>query len=168
MTIYSRLFPTFSSMKFSGFMLRSLIHLGLSFVQGEKYGTILIFLQPDIPFYQHKLLKTLCFFTNLCINFTSQSQPPLLSVSLHMASTSSPSPLRIGRSLRYQITLTLQLTEGLQSLLPTQLGKQDPQLGNNYSKPALQWLGDPTEDQTAHLPHMWFRPCKFCGQQFSL
>jgi hypothetical protein len=41
----SRLFPTFSPIIFcvSGFMLRSLIHLDLSFVQGDKYGSIFIF-----------------------------------------------------------------------------------------------------------------------------
>jgi hypothetical protein len=38
----SRLFSTFSSIRFSVsvFMLRSLIHLDLSFVQGDKYGSI--------------------------------------------------------------------------------------------------------------------------------
>ena len=40
--ISSRLFPTFSSINFSvfGFMWRSLIHLDLSFVQGNKNGLI--------------------------------------------------------------------------------------------------------------------------------
>jgi hypothetical protein len=39
----SGLFPTFSSITFSisSFMLKSLIHMDLSFVQGEKYGYIL-------------------------------------------------------------------------------------------------------------------------------
>jgi hypothetical protein len=31
----------------SGFMLRSLINLGLSFLQGDKYGSIFIFLHTD-------------------------------------------------------------------------------------------------------------------------
>jgi len=45
----SRLFPTFSSIRFSvsGFMLRSLIHLDLSFVQGDEYRSIFIFLYTD-------------------------------------------------------------------------------------------------------------------------
>jgi hypothetical protein len=45
----SRLFPNFSSIRFSvsGFMLRSLIHLNLSFVQSNKYGSIFIFLHTD-------------------------------------------------------------------------------------------------------------------------
>ena len=40
-----RFFPTLSSIRFSisGFMLRSLIHLDLSFVQGDKYGLFLFF-----------------------------------------------------------------------------------------------------------------------------
>jgi hypothetical protein len=42
-----RLFPTSSSIRFSvsGFMLGFLIHLDLSFVQGDKYGSVFIFLQ---------------------------------------------------------------------------------------------------------------------------
>jgi hypothetical protein len=41
-SISSRLFPTFSSINFSvsGFVWRSLIHLDLSFVQGDKNGSI--------------------------------------------------------------------------------------------------------------------------------
>ena len=41
MLVCSRLFPIFSSITFnvSGFMLRSLIHLDLSFVQGNKHGS---------------------------------------------------------------------------------------------------------------------------------
>ena len=46
----SSLFPTFSSIRFSvsGFMLISLIHLDLSFVQGNKYVSICILLHVDI------------------------------------------------------------------------------------------------------------------------
>ena len=57
----SRLFPTFSSIRFSvsGFMLRSLIHLDLSFVQGDKYGSIFILLHTDSQLDQHHLLKML-------------------------------------------------------------------------------------------------------------
>ena len=42
----SNILPTFSSLRFSvaGFMLRSLIHLDLSFVHGDRYGSILILL----------------------------------------------------------------------------------------------------------------------------
>ena len=42
--------PTFSSVRFSvvGFMLRSLIHLDLSFVHGDRYGFIFILLHVDI------------------------------------------------------------------------------------------------------------------------
>ena len=48
--MHSSALPTFSSVRFSvvGFMLRSLIHLHLSFVHGEKYGSIFILLQVDI------------------------------------------------------------------------------------------------------------------------
>jgi hypothetical protein len=44
-----RLFFTFSSIRFSvsGFMLKSLIYLDLSFVQGNKYGSIFFLLLTD-------------------------------------------------------------------------------------------------------------------------
>ena len=60
----SRLFPTFSSMRFtvSCFMLRSLIHLDLSFVQGDKYGSILIFLHRHSQWEHYHLLKMLSVF----------------------------------------------------------------------------------------------------------
>jgi hypothetical protein len=62
--VSSRLFSTFSSIRFSvsGFMLRSLIHLDLSFVQGDEYGSIFIFLHTDSQLDQHHLLKMLSFF----------------------------------------------------------------------------------------------------------
>jgi len=57
----SRLFPTFSSIRFSvsGFMWRSLIHLDLSFIQGDKSGSICILLHADRQLNQHHLLKIL-------------------------------------------------------------------------------------------------------------
>jgi hypothetical protein len=47
--ISSRLFPTFSSINFIvfGFMWRSLMHLHLSFVQGDKNGSIRILLHDN-------------------------------------------------------------------------------------------------------------------------
>ena len=49
-TMYSRLLPTSSSIKFSvtEFMLMSLIHLNLSFVHSYRYGSIYILLHPAI------------------------------------------------------------------------------------------------------------------------
>jgi hypothetical protein len=62
--IYSRLFPTFSSINFSvsGFMCRSLIHLDLNFVQEDKNGSIHILLHDNHQLCQHHLLKMLSFF----------------------------------------------------------------------------------------------------------
>ena len=59
-----RLLPTFSSIRFSvaRFILRSLIHLDLSFVHGGRYGSIFSLLQADIQLCQHHLLKILSFF----------------------------------------------------------------------------------------------------------
>jgi hypothetical protein len=56
--ISSRLFPTFSSIKFSvsGFMWRS------CFVQGDKNGSIHILLHDNHQLCQHHLLKMLSFF----------------------------------------------------------------------------------------------------------
>jgi hypothetical protein len=64
MTMYSILFLTFYSIRFSvsGFMLRSLIHLDLSFVQGDRCGSICILLHADIQLEQHHLLKMLSSF----------------------------------------------------------------------------------------------------------
>jgi len=63
-SMYSRFFPTFSSIRFivSGFMCRSLIHLDLSFVQEDKNGTICILLHADLQLNLHHLLKMLFFF----------------------------------------------------------------------------------------------------------
>jgi hypothetical protein len=57
----SRLTSIFSSIRFSGFILRSLIHLELSFVQGHKFGSIWILLHAAIQLNQHCLLKMLSF-----------------------------------------------------------------------------------------------------------
>ena len=56
-----RLLPTSSSIMFNviRLILRSLIHLDLSFVHGDRYGSIFILLHVDI---QHHLLNTLSFF----------------------------------------------------------------------------------------------------------
>jgi hypothetical protein len=61
----SRPFPTFSSISFSysGFMWSSLIHLDLSFVQGDKNGSIYILLHANLQLCQHHLLKMLFFST---------------------------------------------------------------------------------------------------------
>jgi hypothetical protein len=57
-------FPNFSAMRLSesGLLLRSLIHLDLSFLQGNKNGSIFILLHADIQLGQHHLLKRLFFF----------------------------------------------------------------------------------------------------------
>ena len=70
----SRLLPTFSSMKFSvvGFMLRSLIHLYLYFVHGDRYGFICILLHVDILLCQHHLLKMLSFFHFIVLSSLSK------------------------------------------------------------------------------------------------
>jgi hypothetical protein len=64
---------TSSCFKFSvsGFMLRSLIHLDFSFVQGDKYGYIFI-LHTDSQLDQHHLLKMVSFFH--CIFLASLSK----------------------------------------------------------------------------------------------
>ena len=59
-----RLFPTFTSIRFSfsAFMWKSLIHLDLSFVQGDKNGSTHILLHVNRQLCQHHLLKMLSFF----------------------------------------------------------------------------------------------------------
>jgi len=60
-----RLFPTFSSTRFSvsGFMWRSLIHLDMSLVLGNKNWSIWILLHSDHQLDQNRLLKMLFFPT---------------------------------------------------------------------------------------------------------
>jgi hypothetical protein len=43
-------------------MLKSLIHLDLSFVQGDRYGPICIVLHADIQLIKHHLLKVISVF----------------------------------------------------------------------------------------------------------
>ena len=58
------MFPTFSSISFSvpGFVWKSLIYLDLSFVKGDKDGSICNFLHADHQLNQHHLFKMLSFF----------------------------------------------------------------------------------------------------------
>jgi len=58
-----RLFSNFPSIRLSGsgFMFRSLVHLDFSFVQGDKYSFIFIFLHADSQLDQQHLLKMLFF-----------------------------------------------------------------------------------------------------------
>jgi hypothetical protein len=61
---YLRGFPTsISSINFSvsGFMWSSLVHLDLSFVQGDENGSIHILLHDNCLSCQHHLLKMLSF-----------------------------------------------------------------------------------------------------------
>ena len=93
MPIFSRFFHTFSSIRFSvsGFMLRSLIHLDLSFVQGYKYGSVFIFLHRGSQLDQHQLLKMLSFFHCTFFYFFVKDQ---VSVSMWFYFwVSSPIPL---------------------------------------------------------------------------
>jgi hypothetical protein len=78
-----RLFPTFSSIRLSvsGFMLRSLIHLHLSFVQGDKYGSIFIFLHTDCQLNDHHLLKMLFFFPLYTLGFFVKDQVSISFIS---------------------------------------------------------------------------------------
>ena len=72
----SRLFPTFSSIRFrvSVYMWRSLIHLDLSFVQGDKNGSICILLHADHQLNQHYLLKILSIFPLYSFGFFVKDQ----------------------------------------------------------------------------------------------
>ena len=54
----------------SGFTLRSLIHLDLSFLQGDKYGSICILILAGCQLNQHHLLRMLSFFFFLSYGFS--------------------------------------------------------------------------------------------------
>jgi hypothetical protein len=74
MPMSSRLFPSFSSIRFSvsGFRLSSLIHLDLNLVQGDKCDSIFILLHTDNQLDQHNLLNMLSFVH--CILLASLSK----------------------------------------------------------------------------------------------
>ena len=72
--MYYRLLPTFSSIRFSVFrlILKSLICLDLSFVNGDKHGSLFILPQAVIQLCHHHLLKMHSFFH--CIILASLSK----------------------------------------------------------------------------------------------
>ena len=63
-----------------GLLLRTLIHLELSFVQSDDYGSIFILLYSDIQFNQQHLLKMLCFLQHLSHFFVKSLVSLLISV----------------------------------------------------------------------------------------
>lgn len=62
-------FPSFSHIRFSvsGYMLRSLVHLNLSCVQGDMYGSLCILLHVDTQSVQQHLLKMLFSNVKFCL-----------------------------------------------------------------------------------------------------
>ena len=52
--------------------VRSLIHLDLSFVNGDRYGYILILLHVDIQVCQHNLLNMLSLFRFIVFDYLSK------------------------------------------------------------------------------------------------
>ena len=79
--ISSRLFPTFSSINFnvSGFMWRSLIHLDLNFVQGDKNASIHILLHDNCQLSQHHLLILYLTAQAIAVLFRNFSPVPISS-----------------------------------------------------------------------------------------
>jgi hypothetical protein len=78
---------TFYSIKFSvsGFMLRSLIHVDLSFVQGDTCRSICVLLHANIQLDQHHLLKTHSFFHCTILAFyTKSSVHRCVNLLLHL------------------------------------------------------------------------------------
>jgi hypothetical protein len=58
-------------------MLRSLIHLDLSFVQDDKNAFICILLRTDIQLDQHHFLKMLSSFQCIFLAALSKNQAPV-------------------------------------------------------------------------------------------
>jgi hypothetical protein len=75
----SRVFAIFSSIRdsLSDFMLRSLIHLNVSFVQGDNYESMFIFLHINSQLDHHHLLKLLSFFPLYMFGFFVKNQVSL-------------------------------------------------------------------------------------------
>jgi hypothetical protein len=82
--MFSRLFPTYSFVKFSvsGILLRSFIYLHLSFLQGDKNDPIYILLHADCQLKHHYLLKLLSFFPLDAFTFFVKDQV-IIAVSVH-------------------------------------------------------------------------------------
>ena len=79
-----RLFTVLSFIMFSvsGFMIRSLNSLKLSFVQGNKYGSIWILQHAIIQFDQYHLLKMLSYFQ--CVFFYKKKSGVHCYVDLYL------------------------------------------------------------------------------------
>ena len=56
----------------AGFMLRSLIHLDLRFLHGNRYGSVFTLLDGDIQLCQHSLLNIISFFHYIFLAFLSK------------------------------------------------------------------------------------------------
>lgn len=74
---------TFFPIRFtvSGFMLKSLTHLELSFTKSNKYQSICILLHPDIQLDQHHLLK---FFIIVYFRLLYQNSGVHRCLDLHL------------------------------------------------------------------------------------
>jgi hypothetical protein len=67
--------PMFSSSSFSvpSFKLKSLFHLDLIFVQGDRYGFNFILMSVNIQFPQHKLFNKMSFPQCIVLSFYQKS-----------------------------------------------------------------------------------------------
>ena len=82
---------------FKNFILRSMIYLGLIFVQSVMFGSRFIFLTTDVQLFQHHLLKRLSFLhqiafafpskASVCIYFRFLYSVPLICVHVSLTST---------------------------------------------------------------------------------
>ena len=74
--VSSSIFSTFSSIQFmvSALMLRSLIHLEFSFMQGDKYRSVFILLHTAIQFDQPYFVEDAVFspVCNFCFSVKNQ------------------------------------------------------------------------------------------------
>ena len=83
--LQSRVFPTFSSMRFSasGFILSFLMYLDFSFVH-DKYGSIFIPLHGDIQLVQHHSRALSYFHCMVHCRLQSPSAPSVLFLKLRL------------------------------------------------------------------------------------
>ena len=65
---------------FKNFILRSMIYLGLIFVQSVMFGSRFIFLTTDVQLFQHHLLKRLSFLHQIAFAFPSKVK----SIRVHL------------------------------------------------------------------------------------
>jgi hypothetical protein len=113
----SRQFITFFSVRFRvpGFILRSLVYLDLSFVQGNRHGSVCNFLHADIQLVQQQLSKMLSHFHCMVLASLSKIKYPKVCRFISRSSILFYSSTCLFLCEYYRIFIIIVLYYGLKS-----------------------------------------------------